>query len=129
MPQLRSGARRGRRPAVAAPAAAPNKGRARVNEVTGGTAGKRTAGNRVDDVVGAGEVNEVVVGCGGETDAGAALRGTASLKVGEDNSNELEEVREVEEKEMDECDSGGNGSKGLGAEDEGSTTPIPERVS
>lgn len=36
---------------------------------------------------------------------------------------------EVAEK-MDECDSGGRGSdKGLGAEDEGSTAPLPERVS
>lgn len=122
MPQLRSGARRGRRTAVAT-----NKGKARAKKVTGGIAGKRTAGKRVDDVVGGKKEKEVVVvGCGGDTNVDAAVRGTACLKVGEDSSK-LEEVREVVK--MDECDSGGNGSgKGLGAEDEGSTTPIPERV-
>ncbi|KAH6774228.1 Protein kinase family protein, partial [Perilla frutescens var. frutescens] len=131
MPQLRSGARRGRRPAVAAPRPDPNKAEARTNKATGGTAGKRTAGNRVDIIAGGYKEKEVVaVDCGGgETNIKAILRETTSLKVGEDN-NKLEEVREVvAEKKMDECDSGGNGSgKGLGVEDEGSTTPIPERV-
>ena len=36
---------------------------------------------------------------------------------------------EVAEKEMDECDSGGrSGDKGVGADDEGSTAPLPEKV-
>lgn len=121
MPQLRSGARTGRSPAVASPVTDPNKGKARTNKATGRTAGKRTAGNKVDNVAGGDK--------GKDIDVDAALKETASLKVGEDN-NRVEEVKEVvAEKKMDECDSGGNGSgKGLGAEDEGSTTPIPERV-
>ncbi|KAG6420343.1 hypothetical protein SASPL_116868 [Salvia splendens] len=136
MPQLRSGPRRGRRPAVAAPGPDRNKGKARTDKATGRASGKRTAGNRVDDVAGGGgdKDKEVLVadsggGAGGEANVDAVVRETASLKVGEDNNINLEEVREdVEEKNMDECDSGGNGSKGLAAEDEESTTPIPERV-
>ncbi|KAG6414502.1 hypothetical protein SASPL_127304 [Salvia splendens] len=135
MPQLRSGARRGRRPAVAAPAPERNKGKAaRADKGTVPAAGKRAAGNRVDAAAagGADKEKEVLVGdCGGggEAHVDAAEKETTSLKVGEDNNNKLEEVGEdVEEKKMDECDSGDNGSKGLGAEDEGSTAPIPERV-
>lgn len=137
MPQLRSGPRRGRRPAVAAPGPDRNKGKARTDKATGRASGKRTAGNRVDDVAGGGggdKDKEVLVadsggGAGGEVNVDAVVRETASLKVGEDNNINLEEVREdVEEKKMDECDSGGNGSKGLAAEDEESATPIPERV-
>ena len=130
MPQLRSGARRGRRPAPER-----NKGKAaRADKETVPAAGKRAAGNRVDPAAagGADKEKEVLVGdCGGggEPHVDAAVKEATSLKVGEDNNNKLEEVGEdVEEKKMDECDSGGNGSKGLGAEDEGSTTPIPERV-
>ncbi|XVF48583.1 hypothetical protein PTKIN_Ptkin03bG0202200 [Pterospermum kingtungense] len=50
-------------------------------------------------------------------------------KEGEDNK-ELRVLREeVAEKKMDEYDSGGrSGDKGPGAEDEGSTAPLPEKV-
>lgn len=136
MPQLRSGVRRGRRPAVAVPRPDPNKGKTRSNKATGRTAGKRTTGNRDNNVASGNKDKEVVVvvddgggGDSGERNIDAALKETAALKVG-DNNNRAEEVKEeVAEKKMDECDSGGHGSdKGLGAEDEGSTAPIPERV-
>lgn len=61
-------------------------------------------------------------GDSGEGNIGSALRRTAVEKVEDNNKG-------AAGKKMDECDSGGNGSdKGLGAEDEGSTAPIPERV-
>ena len=59
---------------------------------------------------------------------------TRSLKSKEEEEEEEEEEtrvlrQEVEERAMDEYDSGGrSGDKGLAAEDEGSTAPIPEKV-
>lgn len=131
MPQLRSGVRRGRRPASAAPRPDQKKGKTRNNKATGRSAGKRTAENIDYNIGGCIKDKEIVVvvdGGGGDSEKGnigAALRKTALHKVEDNNKG----VKEAVEKKMDECDSGGNGSdKGLGAEDEGSTAPIPERV-
>ncbi|KAL0372144.1 UNVERIFIED_CONTAM: Casein kinase-like protein HD16 [Sesamum calycinum] len=126
MPQLRSGVRRGRR------TAAPDKGKTASKKGTGRAAGKRTVG-KINKNVDSGDKDKVVLVVGDGDSGGrnddAALRKTASFKI-EDNNNTVKEVKEeVAEKKMDECDSGGRGSdKGLGAEDEGSTAPVPERV-
>lgn len=56
---------------------------------------------------------------------------TRSFKSEEEEEEEETRVlrQEVEERAMDEYDSGGrSGDKGLAAEDEGSTAPIPEKV-
>ncbi|KAK6129677.1 hypothetical protein DH2020_036543 [Rehmannia glutinosa] len=126
MPQLRSGARRGLRPD-------PCKGKPPSNKATGRTAGKRTAGKRNNNIGTGNKDKEVVVVDGGdsrERNGDAALRETASFKVGDNNCNRVKEVREdAADKKMDDGDSGGRGSeKGLGAEDEGTTAPVPERV-
>jgi hypothetical protein len=59
---------------------------------------------------------------------------TRSLKDEEGGEEGIRVLREeVEEKAMDDCDSGGaggrSGDKGPGAEDDGSTAPLPEKVS
>ncbi|KAL8504065.1 hypothetical protein ACS0TY_022702 [Phlomoides rotata] len=132
MPQLRSGVRRGRPPAAAAPRPDQKKGKTRNNKATRRSAGKRTAED-IDFNTGGGTKDKKIVlvaegGGGGDSEEGnigSALRKTAQHKVEDSNKG----VEEAAEKKMDECDSGGNGSdKGLGAEDEGSTAPIPERV-
>ncbi|KAL0447437.1 UNVERIFIED_CONTAM: Casein kinase-like protein HD16 [Sesamum latifolium] len=128
MPQLRSGVRRGRR------TAAPDKAKTASKKATGRAAGKRTVG-KINKKVESGNKDKVVLvvgngdGDSGERNDDAALRTAASFKI-EDNNNRVKEAKEeVAEKKMDECDCGGRGSdKGLGAEDEGSTAPVPERV-
>lgn len=102
MPQLRSGVRRGRRPI----AATKNKKEEVIKEV----------------------VPLVVV------EEENAVKKTTSFRTGQEDTKQVEEgVRvlkeEVGEKQMDENDSGGrSGDNGLGAEEEGSTAPLPERV-
>lgn len=134
MPQLRSGVRRGRQPAAAALGTDENKGEAPSNKPTGPSGGKRTPVKRNNNIGSGNKDKEAVVlvdGCaegeGGNDDV--ALKETASFRVGE-NCNRVEEVKEdVAEKKMDDGDSGGRPSeKGLGADDEGSTAPLPERV-
>ncbi|PIN10662.1 Casein kinase (serine/threonine/tyrosine protein kinase) [Handroanthus impetiginosus] len=129
MPQLRSGVRRGRRPTATAPLRDTDKGKAARKKATGRTAGKGTARKRNNNVVsGNKDIEVVVVEDGAERNDDAALTGVALVKVGNNNTR-VEEVGEEVAEKMDECDSGGRGSdKGLGADDEGSTAPVPERV-
>lgn len=63
--------------------------------------------------------------------SGAGLETTPFGRKQDKDIKELRVLREeVAEKKMDEYDSGGrSGDKGPGAEDEGSTAPLPEKVS
>ncbi|GFQ07008.1 casein kinase i homolog 2 [Phtheirospermum japonicum] len=130
MPQLRSGVRTDRR---RRPAASPgtNKGETPSEKATERTAaGEQTAGKRSNEDGSGDKDKEVVLVDGsGERNDNSALKETTSFKVG-DNCDRVEVVKvEAAEKEMDEFDSGGRGSdKGLGAEDDGGTAPLPERV-
>lgn len=132
MPQLRSGVRRGRKPIAAIEPEENNN----VNDnrrVTRRTTVARTtrqrgaAGNRVGGRKKKNTDNEEkeVVPVADEK----AVRRTASGEV-DKGKKEVEKKEEVGEKQMDEYDSAGqSGDKGLAAEDEGSTAPLPERVS
>lgn len=157
MPQLRSGVRRGRRgtavnkrePSVPEQknknvrnnnnnnrrAAAPAKRAVR------NTRQRRTGGRNIKKEEAADE-QPVGVGVGvgvgafavGDEGGENAVKETASVeREGAEEKRELVNLNlqeEVGEKEiMDEYDSGGrSGDKGLGAEDEGSTAPLPEKV-
>ncbi|RVW12915.1 Casein kinase 1-like protein HD16 [Vitis vinifera] len=121
MPELRSGVRRGRAHRN------PNAIRIEDESVTAvRTRPRRAAQNRR---------GEVVVD-GGERDTlrGLGLQATSfeeeEVKVlGATGGGSGPPREEVAEKEMDEYDSGGrSGDKGPGAEDEGSTAPLPEKV-
>lgn len=121
MPELRSGVRRGR--------AHRNPNAIRIEDqsvIAVRTRPRRAAQNRR---------GEVVVD-GGERDTlrGLGLQATSfeeeEVKVlGATGGGSGPPREEVAEKEMDEYDSGGrSGDKGPGAEDEGSTAPLPEKV-
>lgn len=123
MPELRSGVRRGRAHRN------PNAIRIEDERVTAvRTRPRRAAQNRRGEVVVDGGERDVLRGLG--------LQATSfeeeEVKVlgatgGGGGSGPPRE--EVAEKEMDEYDSGGrSGDKGPGAEDEGSTAPLPEKV-
>lgn len=139
MPQLRSGVRRGRRPAAAPrpdPNPKPKKIKTPALRRTRRTAGRQTEGSegtiRDKDSKDKATVNVVVLD-DDDNESGERVVG----KVKKTTSLEGEEIKKVEKvkeevkRKMDPYDnSGGRGSdKGLGAEDEGSTAPIPERVS
>ncbi|XP_051129637.1 casein kinase 1-like protein HD16 [Andrographis paniculata] len=121
MPQLRSGVRRGRRPA---PRSEPlgKRGTRRA------AAGRRTVEDNCNNKEAEEEVFVARDADGGGNDD-AAVKVPEPVK-SQENIRVAEEVKEeVAEKKMDECESGGRGSdKGLVAEDEGSTAPLPERV-
>lgn len=116
MPELRSGVRRGRQ-------AKPIEGDQKVTErrtrgrpPTTAAAKKRTNKKKT--------IDENIA-------RGSAPRTTPFQANKEEAVRVLEGVKEeVGEKEMDDYDSGGgrSGDKGLAAEDEGSTAPLPEKV-
>ncbi|KAK6772999.1 hypothetical protein RDI58_028237 [Solanum bulbocastanum] len=130
MPQLRSGVRRGRKPIAAIEPEVNNDNKnkrvtrrttvARTTRQRGaggirvGGRKKKSTDNEKKEVVPVGDENTV--------------RRTASREEDKEKK-EVEKEEEVGEKQMDEYDSGGqSGDKGLAAEDEGSTAPLPERV-
>ncbi|CDP08183.1 unnamed protein product [Coffea canephora] len=149
MPQLRSGVRRGRRGLPIAAAAAnvkqdePSEQPRRNSSRRAATPAKRavrttrqrrtTAGNKTGGRINNRNKNRIK-----KEEAEQPLpqrndvKKTASVGEQEDKRDavNLNLKEEVGEKEiMDEYDSGGrSGDKGLGAEDEGSTAPLPERV-
>lgn len=130
MPQLRSGVRRGRRRAIE-PEEENNNNNVNDNKrITR----RNTAAKNTRQRGGAGKIvggrnsnkNKEVVPVVDEI----AVKKTAIDIADKDKEVEKAKEEEVGEKEMDEYDSGGqSGDKGLGAEDEGSTAPLPERVS
>ncbi|OIT21623.1 PREDICTED: casein kinase 1-like protein HD16 [Nicotiana attenuata] len=144
MPQLRSGVRRGRRPiASIEPENNNNNENKRVARRTTRTRRAAGAGNRAvggrkkknnvnneEEVIK--EVVPIVVVDDDEEEN--AVKKTTSFRTGEaeEDKDRKKEVEEGEKKQqMDEYGSGGGGSggdKGLGAEEEGSTAPLPERV-
>ncbi|KAJ8531374.1 hypothetical protein K7X08_026808 [Anisodus acutangulus] len=154
MPQLRSGVRRGRRPIAAIqPENNNNNENKRVTRLTTRTRRAAAAGNRAvggrrkknngnnEEIIKEVVVPVVVVDVDvDDEEEENAVKKTTSFRTGEaedkDKKKEVEEegvVRvlkeEVGEKQMDEYDSGGrSGDKGLGAEEEGSTAPLPERI-
>ncbi|XP_059460768.1 casein kinase 1-like protein HD16 isoform X1 [Corylus avellana] len=79
--------------------------------------------------------NKNAIGVGERGRGRKVVTEARSLKDDEEGGEE-EEIRVLREgggeKAMDDCDSGGagghSGNKGLGAEDEGSTAPLPEKV-
>ncbi|PSS01217.1 Casein kinase 1-like protein [Actinidia chinensis var. chinensis] len=118
MPQPRSGARRGRPPKKKQPIdqqeqEEPNNNKRKTSR-TVRTRQRRTAGKEVILV----DDDENAVKVGG--------RKTTSLEGRKGEGEAARVLEEVGEKKMDEFDSGGD--KGLAAEDEGSTAPLPERV-
>ncbi|KAF3631474.1 putative histidine-containing phosphotransfer protein 4-like [Capsicum annuum] len=129
MPQLRSGVRRGRRRAIE-PEEENNNNNVNDNKrITR----RNTAAKNTRQRGGAGKIvggrnsnkNKEVVPVVDEI----AVKKTAIDIADKDKEVEKAKEEEVGEKEMDEYDSGGqSGDKGLGAEDEGSTAPLPERV-
>ncbi|EYU29288.1 hypothetical protein ABFS82_05G132700 [Erythranthe guttata] len=128
MPQLRSGVRRGRPPAAAA-AVGPDQEKgiiAPISKATGISRGKR---NNNAGIVNQDKEVVLVIDRFGGGNGDAALKETASFKVGY-NCDVAEKVKEdLSEKKMDEGESGGRGSdKGLGADDDGSPAPLPERI-
>ncbi|KAL7150784.1 hypothetical protein ABFS83_05G136700 [Erythranthe nasuta] len=128
MPQLRSGVRRGRPPAAAA-AVGPDQEKgiiAPLSKATGISRGKR---NNNAGIVNQDKEVVLVIDRFGGGNGDAALKETASFKVGY-NCDVAEKVKEdLSEKKMDEGESGGRGSdKGLGADDDGSPAPLPERI-
>lgn len=143
MPQLRSGVRRGRRPIAAIEPENNNniinndkdkRVARRTTRTRRAAAGNRAVGGRKKNEEIIKEVVPVVVVDVHEEEN--AVKKTTSFRTGEPDKDrkEIEEgVRvlkeEAGEKKMDEDDSGGrSGDKGLGAEEEGSTAPLPERV-
>ncbi|KAL8054332.1 hypothetical protein ABFX02_05G130700 [Erythranthe guttata] len=128
MPQLRSVVRRGRPPAAAA-AVGPDQEKgiiAPISKATGISRGKR---NNNAGIVNQDKEVVLVIDRFGGGNGDAALKETASFKVGY-NCDVAEKVKEdLSEKKMDEGESGGRGSdKGLGADDDGSPAPLPERI-
>ncbi|KAK9075621.1 hypothetical protein SSX86_003947 [Deinandra increscens subsp. villosa] len=125
MPQLRSGVRRGR-PSKQPIAAEKTK--------TKPKPGERKLNRKTEEKNGRGRkkaAEEPVVVRDEHDDKTTGLRAAPQeeLPAAEINKEEEEEVK-VEEKNMDDYDSAGRsgGDKGLGAEDEGSTVPLPEKV-
>ncbi|KAJ8561294.1 hypothetical protein K7X08_027484 [Anisodus acutangulus] len=121
MPQLRSGVRRGRRPIAAIEPEENNNNNnnndnKRVTRRTTVARNTRQRGRKekknTDN-----DVKEVVLPVGEEN-------AVKEIVIGE------EDKEKKKEKEMDEYERGGQsgGDKGLGADDEGSTAPLPERI-
>ncbi|CAK9158837.1 unnamed protein product [Ilex paraguariensis] len=142
MPQLRSGVRRGRRPTIKPDLDEPDIKKPRTVRATrqrrpGGRRAvqNNNRGNNQKEVADVkGIVQPVVVVDDDDDENENAVKKTTSLSgQGQGEEQKEEEIRvlkeEVGEKEMDEYDSGGrSGDKGVGAEDEGSTAPLPEKV-
>ncbi|GLT85452.1 hypothetical protein SLE2022_036420 [Rubroshorea leprosula] len=128
MPELRTRARRNRAPNNPNPnaiVAQPDN-----NKFTARTRRRRTAQNRKqkDPIV---AVDEKEINGGNNIFDNAARLGAKPFRGKEEEENkELRVLKEeFAEKKMDEYDSGGrSGDKGRGAEDEGSTAPLPEKV-
>lgn len=158
MPQLRSGVRRGRRPIAAIEPKNNNsineeeenkrvtrrttrtrrRAAAGRNRAVGGRSKKNNNNEEIiNEVV---RVPVVVVEVDVDDDEENAVKKTTPFETGEEAEEdkdkkvgEEEGVRvlkeEVAEKQMDEDDSAGrSGDKGLGAEEEGNTAPLPERI-
>jgi len=140
MPQLRSGVRRGRPPLKNnnnQPIEQPKK---KKSKATTARTRQRRTGEKDKEKLIVLDDDEEKVGVKVSSREATSLEGK---RKGEEEEEEKEEEgvrvlgvgggekeKEKEKKEMDEYDSGGgrSGDKGLGGGDEGSTTPLPDRV-
>lgn len=139
MPQLRSGVRRGRPPLKNnnnQPIEQPKKKKSKAT--TARTRQRRTGDKDKEKLIVLDDDEEKVVVKVSSREA-TSLEGKRKGEEEEEKEEEgvrvlgvggAEKEKEEEKKEMDEYDSGGgrSGDKGLGGGDEGSTTPLPDRV-